>query len=80
MLWWEAAHAALRTGGGAEAVNTAPDVLLTVKEYAEMFQVTTRSVYLAIKEGHLPYPVVRPLGRSPRILVPSELASRLRAA
>lgn len=56
------------------------DVLLTVKEYAELFKVTDRSVYLAIKEQRLPYPIERPLGRSPRILVPVELVSRLRAA
>lgn len=56
------------------------DDLLTVKEYAALFQVTERGVYQAIRAERLPYPVVRPLGKSARICVPQELIARLRAA
>lgn len=52
-------------------------VALSVKEYAAIFRVTERAVYLAIRETRLPYHIERPLGKSARILVPRELAQRL---
>lgn len=55
-------------------------VILTVKEYAALFQVKERGVYKAIKAATLPYPIERPLGKAPRILVPAALVARLRAA
>lgn len=43
------------------------DVLLTVKEYAELFRVTENAVYIAIRKGRFPHPVERPLGGALRI-------------
>lgn len=56
------------------------DVLLTVKEYAELFRVTENGVYIAVRQERLPYPVERPLGGSIRIRVPHETVESLRAA
>lgn len=54
--------------------------LLTVKEYSSLFRVSIRGVHKAIKDGRLPYPVERPLGKMAFIRVPVSLVSRLKVA
>lgn len=56
------------------------DVLLTCKEFAELFRLTTRAVHKAIREGRVGYPVEKPLGGMAFIRVPAALVARLKAA
>lgn len=53
--------------------------LLTIKEFAALFRVSTRAVYYAIKDGSITFTVIRPLGTAPRIFVPTTIVQRLRA-
>lgn len=61
-------------------MSESQDVLLTVKEYAALFQRHEQTVYSAIRRDRLPYPIERPTGGGFMIRVPREIVDRLRAA
>jgi hypothetical protein len=46
------------------------EAFLTVQEYASIFRVHVQTVYSAIRYRRFKYEVIRPTGRSIRIIVP----------
>ena len=64
----------------ARALVAEREELLTVKQYADLFQVTSTAVYTAVRHGRCQYPVERPTGGAIRIRVPATLIAKLRAA
>lgn len=57
------------------------EVLLTVKEYADIFRRHPQTIYKAIYRGTLAYPIVRPIdGGRVLIQVPVNVIEKLRAA
>lgn len=61
--------------------DLAPEVLLTVKEYAALFRRHPQTIYTAIYHGKIPYPLERPI-KSGRVLirVPAAVVEKLRVA
>ena len=54
--------------------------LLTVKEYAALFRRHQQTIYTAIYQGRLPYPIERPSGRAILIRVPADIVVALKIA
>lgn len=64
-----------------EALDAAErEVLLTVKEYADIFRRHEQTIYRAIYRDKLPYPIERPSGGRLLIRVPADTIKKLRAA
>lgn len=54
------------------------EILLTVKEYAQLFRRHHQTIYKAIQKGTLPFQIERPTGQGYLIRVPGTLVAKLR--